>query len=173
MLALLKGFLWEEATILSVVFLALLPFREAFPRAARLTRMEVTPGWMVSAIPSAAMVGEAAIVGAGPRSRSRNVDYGGKTFLGCLSSCPDADAARALRCSASPRPSLLLAIQGCGAWSRPPPRRGSAATDDPDFHKVRAILAPPPRTPRSPRLEPGAAGRLALPVPPESGGSCS
>ncbi len=59
-LALLKGFEWEEAAILMTVFVSLLPFREAFPRAARLTRMEVTPGWMVSAI--AAMVG-AAIVG--------------------------------------------------------------------------------------------------------------
>ena len=59
-LALTKGFDWEESTVLGAVFLALTPFREAFPRAARLTRMEITPGWMVSA--GAAMAG-AAIVG--------------------------------------------------------------------------------------------------------------
>jgi phosphatidylglycerol lysyltransferase len=131
-LALLKGFLWEEATILSVVFLALLPFREAFPRAARLTRMEVTPGWMVSAI--AAMVG-AAIVG---WWSFQNVDYGQKTFLGAIFS-PDADAARAVRSSAAAA-ALLLAF---GLWrlvATPAPPR-VAGDDDPDFHKVRAILA--------------------------------
>ena len=78
MLALLKGFEWEEAAILMTVFLALLPFSEAFPRAARLTRMEVTPGWMISAV--AAMVG-AAIVG---WWSFQNVDYGQQTFLGAI-----------------------------------------------------------------------------------------
>ena len=131
-LALLKGFLWEEATILTVVFLALLPFREAFPRAARLTRMEVTPGWMVSAI--AAMVG-AAIVG---WWSFQNVDYGQKTFLGAIFN-PDADAARAVRSSAAAA-ALLLAF---GLWrliATPAPPR-VAGDHDPDFLKVRAILA--------------------------------
>ncbi|HXQ14607.1 MAG TPA: GNAT family N-acetyltransferase [Caulobacteraceae bacterium] len=132
MLALLKGFEWEEAAILMTVFIALLPFREAFPRAARLTRMEVTPGWMVSAI--AAMVG-AAIVG---WWSFQNVDYGQKTFLGAIFD-PGADAARAVRSSAAAA-ALLLAF---GLWrlvATPAPPR-VAGDDDPDFHKVRAILA--------------------------------
>jgi lysylphosphatidylglycerol synthetase-like protein (DUF2156 family) len=132
MLALLKGFEWEEAAILLTVFVALLPFREAFPRAARLTRMEVTPGWMVSAI--AAMVG-AAIVG---WWSFQNVDYGQKTFLGAIFD-PGADAARAVRSSAAAAV-LLLAF---GLWrlvATPAPPR-VAGDDDPDFHKVRAILA--------------------------------
>jgi lysylphosphatidylglycerol synthetase-like protein (DUF2156 family) len=132
MLALLKGFEWEEAAILMAVFGALLPFREAFPRAARLTRMEVTPGWMVSAI--AAMVG-AAIVG---WWSFQNVDYGQKTFLGAIFD-PGADAARAVRSSAAAAV-LLLAF---GLWrlvATPAPPR-VAGDHDPDFHKVRAILA--------------------------------
>src|SRR5881227_2756305 len=48
-LALLKGFLWEETTALIVLAVALAPFRGAFPRQSALTRMEVTPGWLVSA----------------------------------------------------------------------------------------------------------------------------
>jgi lysylphosphatidylglycerol synthetase-like protein (DUF2156 family) len=131
-LALLKGFLWEEATILTVVFLALLPFREAFPRAARLTRMEVTPGWMVSAI--AAMVG-AAIVG---WWSFQNVDYGQQTFLGAIFD-PSADAARAVRSSAAAA-ALLLAF---GLWRlvATPATPKVAGEDDPDFLRVRSILA--------------------------------
>ena len=131
-LALLKGFLWEEATILTVVFLALLPFREAFPRAARLTRMEVTPGWMVSAI--AAMVG-AAIVG---WWSFQNVDYGQKTVFGAIFD-PGADAARAVRSSAAAA-ALLLAF---GLWRlvATPATPKVAGEDDPDFLRVRSILA--------------------------------
>ena len=131
-LALLKGFLWEEATILTVVFLALLPFREAFPRAARLTRMEVTPGWMVSAI--AAMVG-AAIVG---WWSFQNVDYGQQTFLGAIFD-PSADAARAVRSSAAAA-ALLLAF---GLWRlvATPATPKVVGEDDPEFLRVRSILA--------------------------------
>ena len=122
----------EEATILTVVFLALLPFREAFPRAARLTRMEVTPGWMVSAI--AAMVG-AAIVG---WWSFQNVDYGQQTFLGAIFD-PSADAARAVRSSAAAA-ALLLAF---GLWRlvATPATPKVAGEDDPDFLRVRSILA--------------------------------
>ena len=41
-LALLKGFNWEESAILMAVFLAMLPFHEALSSG-----MERTPGWMV------------------------------------------------------------------------------------------------------------------------------
>ncbi|MGH6955737.1 MAG: phosphatidylglycerol lysyltransferase domain-containing protein, partial [Caulobacteraceae bacterium] len=75
-LALTKGFDWEESVALCVVLAALLPFRQAFPRAARLTKMEVTPGWLASA--AAAMAG-AGIVG---WWSFQNVDYGGKTWVG-------------------------------------------------------------------------------------------
>jgi lysylphosphatidylglycerol synthetase-like protein (DUF2156 family) len=131
-LALLKGFEWEESAILATVFLALLPVREAFPRAARLSRMEVTPGWMVSAI--AAMAG-AAIAG---WWSFQNVDYGQQTFLGAIFD-PSADAARAVRSSAAAAV-LLLAF---GLWrlvATPAPPK-VAGEDDPEFLRVRAILA--------------------------------
>jgi phosphatidylglycerol lysyltransferase len=87
---------------------------------------------MVSAI--AAMVG-AAIVG---WWSFHNVDYGQKTFLGAIFD-PGADAARAVRSSAAAAVLLL----GFGLWrlvATPAPPR-VAGDDDPDFHKVRAILA--------------------------------
>jgi phosphatidylglycerol lysyltransferase len=131
-LALTKGFDWEESALLAGVFVALTPFREAFPRAARLTRMEITPGWMVSAV--AAMTG-AAIVGWWSFS---NVDYGGKTFLGAIFN-PDADAARAVRSSAAAAVLLL----GFGLWRlvATPATPKVAGDDDPEFLRVRSILA--------------------------------
>src|SRR5688572_25168281 len=54
-LALLKGFVWEETAVLAGLAVLLLPFHGAFPRTARLTRMEITPGWLISAL--AALVG--------------------------------------------------------------------------------------------------------------------
>lgn len=131
-LALTKGFDWEESTALAAVFVALAPFRQAFPRAARLTRMEITPGWMVSAV--AAMAG-AAIVGWWSFS---NVDYGQKTFLGAIFN-PDADAARAVRSSAAAAVLLL----GFGLWRlvATPATPKVAGEDDPEFLRVRSILA--------------------------------
>ncbi|HVM99312.1 MAG TPA: GNAT family N-acetyltransferase [Caulobacteraceae bacterium] len=131
-LALTKGFDWEESTILTVAMLALVPFRRAFPRAARLTRMEVTPGWMLSA--AAAMAGAAAV---GLWS-FQNVDYGQKTVLGAIFN-PDADAARAVRSSAAAA-ALLLAF---GLWRMiaTPAMPKVAGEDDPEFLRVRSILA--------------------------------
>ena len=131
-LALTKGFDWEESAVLTGVLVLLLPFREAFPRAARLTRMEVTPGWMLSAL--------AAMVGAGITGwwSFQNVDYGQKTVLGAIFS-PDADAARAVRSSAAAA-ALLLAF---GIWRllATPATPKVAGDTDPDFSRVRSILA--------------------------------
>jgi len=132
MLALLKGFNWEESAILTAVLLALLPFREAFPRAARLTRMEVTPGWMVSAL--AAMAG-AAIVG---WWSFQNVDYGQQTFLGAIFD-PSADAARAVRSSAAA--AVLLLAFGLWRLMATPAMPPVVGEDDPDYSRVRSILA--------------------------------
>ncbi len=131
-LALTKGFDWEESTILAAVFLGLAPFREAFARAARLTRMEITPGWMVSA--AAAMAG-AAIVGWWSFS---NVDYGQKTFLGAIFN-PDADAARAVRSSAAA--AVLLLVFGLWRLVATPATPKVVGEDDPEFVRVRSILA--------------------------------
>src|SRR4051812_22591378 len=42
-LAIFKGFNWEESVALLAFIALILPFHEAFPRRARLSRMEVTP----------------------------------------------------------------------------------------------------------------------------------
>jgi lysylphosphatidylglycerol synthetase-like protein (DUF2156 family) len=41
--------LGRDGVILSLILLAMLPFHEAFPRKAALSRMEITPGWLLSA----------------------------------------------------------------------------------------------------------------------------
>jgi phosphatidylglycerol lysyltransferase len=130
LLALTKGFQWEEAVILVALLVMLLPFREAFPRVARLSRMEVTPGWLLSAL--AAMAG-AAIVG---WWSFQNADYADKTWVGAIA---DADAARAIRSSAAAAV-LLLAF---GVWRliATPATPTVAGEDDPEFLRVRSILA--------------------------------
>src|ERR1700710_869430 len=58
-LALLKGFNWEETAALIGLALLIAPFHGAFPRSSRLTRMEITPGWLFSA--ACAVVGVGAL----------------------------------------------------------------------------------------------------------------
>ncbi len=129
-LALLKGFNWEETTALALVGLVLAPLRAAFPRKARLTRMEITPGWMLSAL--------AAIAGSGFLAywSFSNVDYSDELWWRVVA---DDDASRALRASAG----VSILFMAIGIWrliSTPaaPPVVGD---DDPSFAKVRAILA--------------------------------
>ena len=128
-LALLKAYAWEEATALALFAVMLLPFHGAFPRQSRLLRMEVTPGWLLSAL--------AAVVGAGLVGfwSFQHADYGNKPFWAVMA---DADAARAMRGWAGAAVLLL----GFGVWRL----LSSAATpkvvgeDDPELGRIRAIL---------------------------------
>jgi phosphatidylglycerol lysyltransferase len=128
-LALLKGFNWEEATALVVLAVLLAPLRGAFPRTARLSRMEVTPGWLVSAA--------CAVVGAGLLGlwSFQHADYADQPWWRVM---VDADAARAIRAWAG----AALALFAFGLWrllasAAMPPVVGEA---DPTFARVRAIL---------------------------------
>jgi phosphatidylglycerol lysyltransferase len=129
-LALTKGFDWEESAILMGVLCVLLPFHDAFPRAARLTQMEITPGWMLSAL--------AAVAGAGIAGwwSFQNADYGDKSVWQTLA---DQDAARAIRSSAA----AAVALLGVGIWRllATPATPKVVGEDDPDFSRVRSILA--------------------------------
>jgi glycosyltransferase 2 family protein len=131
-LALTKGFDWEESTVLMTVFLGMALFRRAFPRAAQLSRMEITPGWMVSA---GAAVAGAGIVG---WWSFQNVDYGQKSFIGAIFN-PDADAARAVRSSAAA--AVLLLAFGIWRLLATPATPKVAGDSDPEFLRVRSILA--------------------------------
>lgn len=129
-LALLKGFNYEETVVLLALAALLSPFHGAFPRKARLTRMEVTPGWLFSAL--------AAVVGAGLLGfwSFQHADYANQPFWRVM---VDADVARAIRAWAGAAVVLLV----FGLWrlfasAATPPVVGEA---DPDFAKVRAILA--------------------------------
>jgi len=129
-LALLKGFVWEETSALIVLAILLLPFREAFSRNARLTQMEITPGWMVSAV--------ATVLGAGLIGlwSFQHADYADQPFWKMM---VDADAARSIRAWAG----AALALMAIGIWRM----LATAATPkvvgeaDHDFARVRSILA--------------------------------
>ena len=99
-LALVKGVNWEETVVLAAVFAALLPFHEAFPRQARLTRIEIQPGWMISMLLAAVGVGLLGLWS------FENADYGTLPFWQVLR---DAEADRAIRSSAAAGV-LLLAV---------------------------------------------------------------
>ncbi len=129
-LTVLKGFLWEEAAGLVALAAALAPFRSAFPRTARLSRMEVTPGWLVSAL--------CLVVGAGALGlwSFEHADYAEQPWWKVMA---DADAARSMRAWAG----SAIALFAFGVWrlvasAATPPIVGE---DDPDFARVRAILA--------------------------------
>ena len=129
-LALLKGFVWEETAALIGISLVLLPFRGAFPRKAQLTRMEVTPGWLLSA---AALVAGAGLLGLWS---FRHADYAGQPFWKAMI---DRDVARSIRAWAG----AAIALLAFGVWRL----AATAATPrvvgetDPDFQRVRSILA--------------------------------
>jgi lysylphosphatidylglycerol synthetase-like protein (DUF2156 family) len=129
-LALLKGFNWEESAVLVTVAVLLAPFHGAFPRPARLSRMEVTPGWLLSAV--------CALVGAGLLGlwSFQHADYADQAWWRVM---VDADAARAIRAWAG----AALALFAFGIWrllasAATPPVVGET---DPEFARVRAILA--------------------------------
>jgi phosphatidylglycerol lysyltransferase len=128
-LALLKGFNWEETAALLALAVLLAPFRGAFPRTAWLSRMEITPGWLLSAA--------CAVLGAGLLGlwSFQHADYAGQPWWRVMA---DADAARAIRAWAG----AALALFIFGLWrlivsAATPPVTGEA---DPKFARVRAIL---------------------------------
>ncbi|MFI4975958.1 MAG: GNAT family N-acetyltransferase [Caulobacterales bacterium] len=129
-LALFKGFNWEESAILLGVLLIVLPFHAAFHRTARLSRMEITPGWLISAF--------LAMAGAGLAGwwSFQNADYADKSWVGVMA---DADAERAIRSSIAAAVLLL----GVGIWRllATPATPPVVGDDDPAFMRVRAILA--------------------------------
>jgi len=129
-LSLVKGFIWEETTVLVGLAAVLAPFRAAFPRTARLTRMEVTPGWLLSAF--------CLVVGVGALGvwSFEHADYADQPWWRVM---VDADAARSLRAWAG----AALALLAFGVWrlfssAATPPIVGE---EDQDFARVRAILA--------------------------------
>ena len=129
-LALFKGFNWEESVALIVLLGMMAPCREAFHRRARFSQLEVSPGWLLSAV--AALVG-AALVG---WWSFQHLDYANVSVLKIVA---DKDAERALRSSAGAA-ALLLAI---GVWRLlvTPAKPRVMGETDPEYPRVMAILA--------------------------------
>ncbi len=129
LLAPFKGFNWEEALVLVACFLVMLPLHAGFPRKARLSRMEVTPGWLVSA---AAVLAGAGLLGVWS---FMHANYGDMPVWRVIA---DQDLERAIRSSAG----AAVALLGFGLWRlvAMPATPKVAGEDDPDFHRVRHIL---------------------------------
>ncbi|HXV00518.1 MAG TPA: bifunctional lysylphosphatidylglycerol flippase/synthetase MprF [Caulobacteraceae bacterium] len=129
-LALFKGSSIEESLILLGLLAVLAPLHAAFPRTARLSRLDKTPGWMLSAL--------AALVGAGLVGwwSFQNLDYANVSLIRVIG---DQDAGRAIRSSAGAAV-FLLAV---GVWRllATPATPAVAGETDPDLGRVRAILA--------------------------------
>ena len=130
MLALTKGLNWEETVVLALLVALLISLRGAFTRHAALSKMEITPGWLASAL---AVLGGISMLMVWS---FRNVDFADEFFWKLLA---DNDASRALR-AAMGAGVLLLAF---GVWrlfatAATPPVIGET---DPDFTRVRQILA--------------------------------
>jgi phosphatidylglycerol lysyltransferase len=129
-LAIFKGFNWEQCAIL-IAFCALLaPFREVFPRRSRLSYIQVTPGWLFSAV---AVVVGAAVVGWWSFAHA---DYADQQFWQAL---VDEDVTRAIRSSAGA--AILLLAYGVWRLVATPAAPPVTTDHDPDFEKVRAIIA--------------------------------
>jgi len=130
-LAIFKGLNWEETAMLSVCFLGIVPFHEAFPRKAALTKMEITPGWLLSA--------GAAVAGAGLLGwwSFNHTEFADKSWIRVLQD--HDEAARAIRSSVAAA-IVLLAV---GVWRLVATAATPPVVDDtdPDFDRVRAILA--------------------------------
>ena len=142
-LALFKGFNWGQTAALAVMCLVLLPLHPAFPRTSRLTRMEITPGWLFSAF--------ALVIGAGVLGwwQFKHADYSDTLWWKVMA---DADATRSLRASVG----AAIALLGVGAWRllATPATPPIVGDHDPDFERARAILAA--------AEEPEPASNLAL-----------
>jgi len=132
-LALFKGFDWEETIILLGVALFLTPVSAAFPRRAQLMRMELSPGWLINA---ATLILGAIALGYWSFTHS---SYGDKAWWRVMA---DADAERAIRSSAG----AAVALVAVGIWRllATPATPPVVGEDDPEFEKVRAILATTP-----------------------------
>ncbi len=129
-LALLKAFAWEEATTLTIFAVLLIPLHGAFPRKARLSQMEVTPGWLLSAF--------AVVFGAGLLGlwSFQHADYGDKPFWKVMA---DDDAARAIRAWAGA--AILLFTFGIFRMFASAATPKVVGEDDPELGRVRAILS--------------------------------
>jgi phosphatidylglycerol lysyltransferase len=127
-LAFFKGVDWEETVILLGLCLLLLPLREAFPRTARLSRMEIAPGWLISAF--------LVLVGAGVLGwwLFHNIDYGDQQLFRVMRD----DPSRAIRATVGA--GVVLLVLGLWRLFATPATPRIVGDHDPDFERVRAIL---------------------------------
>lgn len=129
LLALLKGFNWEETAVLAAGCVVVISCREVFNRDARLMNLEINPSWMMSAF--------AAVVGAGVLTfwSFHNVQYADELWWRLLG---DNDASRAFR--AITGAALLFLAVGVWRLVATPHTPKVVGEADPEFERVRAIL---------------------------------
>ena len=129
-LAIFKGLNWEESLVLLAIAALLYSLRSAFTRHAALSKMDVTPGWMASAF--CAVLG-AITVGIWTTS---NLDFTDEAWLQIMA---DNDASRSLRATLGL--GVLFLVFGIWRLFATPATPRVMGEDDPDFTRVRQILA--------------------------------
>ena len=129
-LALLKGLNWEESLVLVALAGVLFALRAAFVRHAALSKMDITPGWAASAL--CAAVG-ALTVGIWTND---NIEFTDEAWLQIMA---NTDASRALRATLGI--GVLFLVFGVWRLFATPAAPRVMGEDDPDFTRVRQILA--------------------------------
>ncbi len=126
--SLLKGLDWEEASVLTVLLVALMSSRKAFYRPTSLTGDVLSPGWLVSVV---AVVGASIWVGV---LSYRHLDYSSELWW---QFAVRGNAPRFLRASAG----AVFAVFGVGMWRlfRPAVHEPEAPTLD-ELAEAKAII---------------------------------
>ena len=134
-LALLKGLYWGETIVLGSFAGLLIALRPAFRRTARLNRMEIKPGWLLSAF--AAVLGTALLTHWSYHTLWSNPDaaYGDQLWWRVIAY---EDASRSLRALAGA--GALCLVFGLWRLIATPASPAVAGDHDPAFDQVRAIL---------------------------------
>lgn len=138
-LSLLKGLDWEEALLLAITLLIVLPSRRAFYRRSALTAQRFSPTWLlaiVAVLLSVTWLGFFSY---------RHVEYGPELWWQFVA---DADAPRFLRATAGCFVLLLvLGVMQLVGWGRPP--RPEAGASPEDLERAAAAIAGADSSPSS------------------------
>lgn len=128
--ALLKGFDYEEALLLALIGLALLPCRRAFTRKSKLVREALSPLWLVAVVCAVAAAGWLGFFA------YRNVAYQDELWWTFLT---DAEASRFLRAGAGV--ALVTVLSGLWILLSPARSRWREAPTQKDLDQAAAAIA--------------------------------
>ena len=128
-----KGLDWEEATVLAIVFVIMLPCKSAFTRSSRLGADMLSPGWIAATAGGVAASAWLALFA------YQHVDFRAELWWEFVR---DNDAAKTLR--ALTGASIVTLLVAIWALVRPHRANKNAITSHEDMARVAAIVAETP-----------------------------